>query len=324
VTSVALAAGETLRDVAFADYTAYSSNGELMRRLMSPLTALRLGQQSAGIQGLLTGQAVTLAAERFIVYVPAQQPPRGFALLVFVPPWQEARLPPGWAGALDRNGTIFVSAAHSGNDESVMGRREPLALLAAQNIMRRYPVDPDRVYIAGFSGGSHVALRLALGYPDMFRGAILNAGSDPIGEAQLPLPPRDLFLRFQDSTHLIYLTGAEDTSHAGEDMLSVRSLHQWCVFNVDSSLQPRVGHEVVDGGALARALASFSNPPPPDTVRLTACRSALERELAARLEEVEALLASGQTADARRRLEKIDRHFGGLAAPRSTDLARRL
>ena len=53
----------------------------------------------------------------------AEQPPGGSGLLVFVPPWQEARVPPGWAGALDRNGTIFVSAAHSGNEENVMARR---------------------------------------------------------------------------------------------------------------------------------------------------------------------------------------------------------
>lgn len=58
-------------------------------------------------------------------------PPHGFALLVFVPPWQDARLPPEWAKVLDRYGAIFVSAARSGNDENVLGRREPLALLAA-------------------------------------------------------------------------------------------------------------------------------------------------------------------------------------------------
>jgi len=36
------------------------------------------------------------------------------------------------------------------------------------NIMQQYPVDPQRVYVAGFSGGSRVALRLVLGYPTCF------------------------------------------------------------------------------------------------------------------------------------------------------------
>jgi poly(3-hydroxybutyrate) depolymerase len=52
-----------------------------------------------------------------------------------------------------------------------------LALIAAQNAMAQYSVDPQQVYIGGFSGGSRVALRLALGYPDVFHGALLNAGS---------------------------------------------------------------------------------------------------------------------------------------------------
>ena len=78
---------------------------------------------------------------------------------------------------------LVVSAAHSGNDEATFARREPLALLAAHNIRKQYPVDSDRIYIAGFSGGSRIALRLALGYPDVFRGVILNAGSAPIGSS---------------------------------------------------------------------------------------------------------------------------------------------
>ncbi len=317
----AAAAGTTLREVIFTDYTEYSSYAELARRLLSPLTVLRLGGDAAGTAAGRAGQPVDLAVERFLVHVPPQQPSRGFALLVFVPPWQDARLPAGWESALDRSGTIFVSAAHSGNDESVMGRREPLALLAAHNLMRRYPVDPERVYVAGFSGGSHVALRLALGYPDVFRGAILDAGSDPIGDAQIPLPSKELFLKFQSSTHLVYLTGEEDTAHLSEEMLSVRSMHQWCVFNADSYVQPRIGHEVGDATALARALGSLVKDFPSESPKLAACRSAIERELAAKLEEVEGMRAGGRPADARRLLEKIDAHFGGLAAPRSVELA---
>ena len=44
-----------------------------------------------------------------------------------------------------------------------MGRREPLALLAALNILADYPIDPEQVYIGGFSGGSRIARRLASG-----------------------------------------------------------------------------------------------------------------------------------------------------------------
>jgi hypothetical protein len=55
-----------------------------------------------------------------------------------------------------------------------------------------------------------MALRSARGYPDVFHGALLNAGSDPIGNAQSPLPPQELLRQFQESTRVVYVTGAHD------------------------------------------------------------------------------------------------------------------
>ncbi len=215
----------------------------------------------------LSGQAIDLAAERFIVYVPSQPPPRGYALLVFVPPWQQAGLPQGWAPVLEKYGVIFVSAARSGNDENTMGRREPLALLAALNILADYPVNPAQVYIGGFSGGSRIAERLAIGYADLFHGAVLNAGSNALGdlsaEPPIPLPPRELFYQFQSDTHLVFVTGARDTSRVDEDRLSVRSMQEWCVFNLDSFVEPFLDHTVAQpASARARARLPGGRPTP--------------------------------------------------------------
>jgi hypothetical protein len=320
----AFAEGQTFRDVVFSDYGEMSSDKEIVRRLLSPLAAARLERESARPGRPMTGQSVNLSDERFVVYVPAQGAARGYGLLVFVPPWQDARLPQGWAKVLDRSAVIFVSAARSGNEENVLNRREPLALLAAQNIIRRYPVDPERVYVAGFSGGSRVALRLALGYSDIFRGAILNAGSDPIGSSEIPLPPRDLLFKFQNSSHLIYVTGELDTPHANEDLVSIRSMRQWCLFNVDNFLQPRVGHEVATAAALARSLADLTTAIEPDPAKLAACRSAIDTELETNLQSMEASIANGRMTEARKRLKTVDDRFGGLAAPRSLDLASKL
>ena len=272
----------------------------------------------------MTDQSVNLSEERFVVYVPSQRATRGYGLLVFVPPWQDARLPQGWAKVLDRFAVIFVSAARSGNEENVLNRREPLALLAAQNIIRQYPVDPERVYVAGFSGGSRVALRIALGYPDVFHGAILNAGSDSIGNSEIPLPPRDLLFKFQNSSHLVYVTGELDIPHANEDLVSIRSMRQWCLFNVDDFLEPRVGHEVAMAAALSRSLADLTTAIEPDPAKLAACRSAIDTELETNLQRVEASIANGQVTEARKRLKTVDDRFGGLAAPRSLELASKL
>jgi pimeloyl-ACP methyl ester carboxylesterase len=321
VPRAARADGETLREVVFSGYADNAANPELVRRLLSPLAAARLQREAAASGRPVAGQSIRLADERFLVYVPSQRAPAGYGLVVFVPPWQDARLPQGWARVLDRFGMIFVSAARSGNDENALGRREPLALLAAHNITQRYRVDPERLIVAGFSGGSRVALRLALGYPDVFRGVLLNAGSDPIGSADVPLPGRDVLARFQERSRIVYVTGERDVEHARDDLASLRSLRDWCIYNADSFQDPRVGHEAASAASFARALGLLASDVRPQPARLAACRSAVDEALAATLRDIEALNARGRRAEAGVRLRDVDARFGGLAAPRSVDLA---
>jgi len=308
--------------VVFTEYSALSTNTELLRRLFSPLSALRVNQEAARAGTTLRGQPIDLASESFSIYVPAHPypPPHGYSLLVFVPPWSRAEVPSQWIPALDRHDMILVTAANSGNDAPTVNRREPLALLAAQNAMVQYSVDPQRVYIGGFSGGSRVALRLALGYPDVFHGALLNAGSDPIGNADVPLPPAELLRQFQDSTRLVYVTG-EDDARLIDDIHSQQSLEKWCVFDVVTETEPRKGHEPADASAFSRSLDALLRRAEPQPHRLVACRARIDEELTAQLKQVEDSFARGEPSTARRLLGKIDARYGGLAAPRSVELA---
>ena len=305
-------------DATFGDYDTLSAGPELARRSLSPLNALRLRAQAP------TGRLIDLAREHFTLYVPAEAPPGGYGLLVFVSPWPSAPLPAHWAPILDRHGMIFVSAANAGNDAHTFERREPLALLAAHNVMMRYPVDPGRVYVGGFSGGARVAERLALAYPDLFRGALLAAGSDPIGEA-LPLPPADLLRQFQESSRLVYLTGARDEFHAAEDRRSQQSMREWCVFGLSSETMPWSGHDEADPAALDRAFDDLAKPAPGrDPAALEDCRARVERDLATHVRQVEVSLADGKRDAAWALLVKLDARFGGLAAARTLDLAAKL
>jgi pimeloyl-ACP methyl ester carboxylesterase len=222
---------------------------------------------------------------------------------------------------LDKFGVIFVAAAGSGNAANAVGRREPLAVIAEQNLAQRYALDPGRIYVGGFSGGSHVALHLALGYPDIFRGAMLDAGADPIGDTATPLPPRDLFAAFQASTRLIYVTGEKDSERRAMATDSVASMRHWCVFDLRDDLIPNAGHVVADAAALARTLQALDAPAHSDTRKLAACQTALEAELSGALGRIRALISAGKRDDARRLLLRLDARFGGLAAPDSVDLA---
>jgi pimeloyl-ACP methyl ester carboxylesterase len=244
--------------------------------------------------------------------------------LVFIPPWENAMLPKGWAAILDRHGVIFVSAAKSGNEANILDRREPLALLGAHNIMQRFRVDPERVYIGGFSGGSRVALRLALAYPDFFRGAFLNAGSDPIGDAQTPLPPAELFSRFQEMTRIVYISGQNDAVNVDKDVASTQSMLEWCVFDWYAERSPWAGHEVAGPTVLARALHMLDKHAEPKVARLSKCRLHVNEDLRKQIDQVDGLLGAGNVDGARRLLSKIDTRYGGLAAPRSVDLAARI
>jgi pimeloyl-ACP methyl ester carboxylesterase len=311
-------------DVVFSDYSALSGSAELAHRLLSPLNAVRAGRRLAHSAVALRDQPIDLAQERFTIYVPSHSPAEGYGLLVFVPPWENAMLPRGWAAILDRHGVIFVSAANSGNAASILDRREPLALLAAHNVMRRFHVDPERTSVGGFSGGSRVALRLALGFPDVFRGAFLNAGSDPIGDAETPLPPSELFSRFQEMTRIVYASGQNDAVNVEKDAASEQSLLDWCVFDWYAERSPWTGHEVAGPAALSRALDMLDKHAKPNFARWNNCRVRINQELDKTIVQANDLLAAGNLDGARRSLNKIDARYGGLAAPRSVDLAARI
>ncbi len=305
--------------VTFDRYGSLSANLELARRTMTPLIAAQLPARLTAIGKGLREQPVDLTAETFRLRVPVHQPAAGYGLLVFVAPWDDAVCPRRWGRVLDETGTIFITAARSGNDHDVRGRRMPLALLAAFNVMARYRIDPARVYAAGFSGGSRIAERLAVAYPDLFRGAILNSGSDPLGGV-VAVPPRDLFDRFRRDSRLVYITGEHDTITLGWDSDSTHSLRTACALNLARHVMAGRGHELIDDEMLARAFRELTVPAR-DGDRAAACSARLDTEIAGELDRVEALAAAGRRGEASTRLAAADKRHGGLAAPRSLALA---
>jgi dienelactone hydrolase len=318
------ATGGFSQGVTFAEYSPLASRPELMRRLMDPLTAAKLLKSLSRSGGIAQDQPIDLAQEHFVVRVPTHMPASGYALLVFLPPWEGATLPQGWGPVLERHGVIYVSAAKTGNDTSITERREPMALLAAFNAMQKYRIDPSRVYIGGFSGGSRVALRVALGYPDVFHGALLIAGSDPIGNSQAPLPPAELFREFQTSTRLVFLTGADDEINLNQDLGSRQSLREWCVFDVDTQDMPRQGHGIANPSGLERALGALTRHAHVDSAALDECQARLDSALTERFRRLNELLTENRYDDARTLLQQIDLHYGGYAMPKMVEFAQRI
>jgi hypothetical protein len=85
-----------------------------------------------------------------------------------------------------------------------------------------------------------------------------------------------------------------------------------------------VAHELADAGALNSALRALEERKPVPANKLATCRARIEQELIRQLDQVAQLDASAKSADAQALLQKVDARYGGLAAPRSIQLAEKL
>ncbi len=119
------------------------------------------------------------ASERFNIHVPAGYTADGtYGLVVYIDPFDAPTGPPaGWEAVLDRRKLLFVQPLLAGNGEAV-SRRLGLGVMAAQEMGRRYRLDPARLYAAGLSGGARMAGRLGFYRPDLFHGTIQSCGAD--------------------------------------------------------------------------------------------------------------------------------------------------
>jgi pimeloyl-ACP methyl ester carboxylesterase len=119
------------------------------------------------------------SAPRFYVHLPDDYSSKArYGLVVFIDSGDEVRAEPDeWAPVLDHRKLLFIAPLNAGNDRDDRDRMG-LAVLAALQMLRHYPIDPGRIYVAGFSGGARMASRLGFYQPDLFRGTIQNCGTD--------------------------------------------------------------------------------------------------------------------------------------------------
>jgi hypothetical protein len=112
-----------------------------------------------------------LTQEKFMVRLPAgYDPARPAGLLVWVSPVEEGTPPATFYPALDDLGIVAIGAMRSGNGRPVVDRYQ-LALDGVATAMRRFHIDPRRVYITGISGGGRVSSMMAACFSDIFTGS---------------------------------------------------------------------------------------------------------------------------------------------------------
>jgi len=79
---------------------------------------------------------------------------------------------PAWLNALARHKLILVVANTRRGHPALYG--PPLD--AVHNMKKLYNIDPDRVYVSGFSAGGCVATMMVRGFPEVFRGGLFLMG----------------------------------------------------------------------------------------------------------------------------------------------------
>ena len=138
------------------------------------------------------------------IYVPesysADSPP---GIIVNVSPTNKSWMGRGWKDVLDRHNLIWIGADNSGN-KIMTARRMLFSLLAPMYITKHYPVNKERVYISGLSGGGRITSIVAVEFAKLFKGAIYICG------VNFPRQEQPELLDYMRHNRYVFLTGSND------------------------------------------------------------------------------------------------------------------
>ena len=168
------------------------------------------------------------------LYVPhnytADNPP---GVVVYVSPRESGGPPRAWNELFGEQNLIWIGANGAGNKNPVTERMLK-ALFAPTALAKTYKINTERLYVAGFSGGSMTAMRVASLWPGKFKGGVYIAGAvfwegDPPPKIDLIKQNRHVFMvgtydQALDNTRRVY----NDYKNAGIDnsmLITIRN-HQ--------------------------------------------------------------------------------------------------
>lgn len=316
------AANSPSKNVTLDTLSPLASAPELTSRLLSPVTQDRIDKFREKVDFSLKEQTIAVGEEPFEVFVPEPGADGTYGLMVFVWPADDIQVPEGWWRVFRDEHMIYVASRRSSNVENIFDRRVPLALHGYEYVRSRYAIDPARVYIGGFSGGSRTAQRVAMAYPDVFSGVFLVGGSDSLGgESGFTLPSAALSRLMQRHTRFVFSTGGNDFPNRAKDARTRKNLEALCMQGLRVVPQNGVEHWVPDGRGFRRVMNELERPvdatPDADT-----CLAGLDQDIGRQLDQVAEKVAEGKLDEAQRLLAQVDAQYGGLAAPRSVELSR--
>lgn len=144
------------------------------------------------------------AKQTYELYVPARRDAKKLLpAILFISAGPE---PGGWKAfqtTCQSKGILFAGPRGAGN-ECAGKQRVRIILDVLDDLRRNYPVDPDRTYLAGFSGGGRIACVLGFALPELFGGIMpICAGGELRDEPWLRH-------RLMDRLSIAFITGTAD------------------------------------------------------------------------------------------------------------------
>ena len=204
-----------------------------------------------------------ISAERFRVILPKPEDTNeAWGLLVWISAENNAQVNEDLVAQLAAHRVLLVSPLKSGNDRHPLDRFR-LALDAVCNMSRMYSVDPKRIYVGGFSGGSRIASMLGVAYGDLFTGTLCICGVNSYLEVQVPggeeysatfSPDPGALARAKQVGHFALVTGETDPNRPGTKVLAQTAFRQQGFKHVLYLEVAGMGHAIPGTMSLKQAL----------------------------------------------------------------------
>lgn len=177
---------------------------------------------------------------------PRKDPKQAIGAIVFVSAGND---PAGWKAfepACKDLGLAFIGVRGAGNDVPPP-KRCRIVLDCLDDLRRQVPLDPDRTYIAGFSGGGRIACGIAFALPEQFGGIIpLCAAGDLRTEPWLRH-------RAADRLSAALVTGQTDFNRGEVERWKGPF---WTGLGIRAKVwtQPNLGHAIASSATLTEAV----------------------------------------------------------------------
>lgn len=145
--------------------------------------------------------------QTYDLFVPEHQGAAGadptMPLVLFISAGNNAAGWGNWEAVCRQHGILFAAPRDAGNN-TPMPRRVRIILDVLDDVGRRFRVDPDRTYVAGYSGGARVASAIAFALPEYFGGIAAVCGGNDLREEVW------LRQRVADRLSVALVTGEQD------------------------------------------------------------------------------------------------------------------